>query len=215
MQKAAPSQDLAPTTQEIRVQNAPVPRPIRPLDAETRQALLRAIPHLRAFAISLTGNLDQADDLVQETTVKALTHLDGFQPGTNLQAWMFTILRNLFHTGYRRRRREVEDADGVFAATLSVAPDQHARLDFEDLRAALAKLPPDQREALVLIGAEGFSYEETAEICQTKVGTIKSRVNRARTRLAELLHLNADADMSADGLVHAALSSATAMRQSA
>ncbi len=215
MQHAALSQDLVSTSQKIRVQDGPVPRTPRPLDAETRQALLRALPHLRAFAISLCGNLDQADDLVQETTVKALTHLDGFQPGTNLQAWMFTILRNLFHTGYRRRRREVEDADGLFAATLSVAPDQHARLDFEDLRTALAKLPPDQREALVLIGAEGFSYEETAEICGTKVGTIKSRVNRARTRLAELLHLNAEADMAPDALVHAALTKATAVRSTA
>jgi RNA polymerase sigma-70 factor, ECF subfamily len=200
---------------ELELQGAPSSRPVRALDAETRQALLRAIPHLRAFAISLCGNLDQADDLVQETTLKALTHLDGFQPGTNLQAWMFTILRNLFHTGYRRRRREVEDADGLFAATLSVPPDQHARLDFEDLRGALAKLPPDQREALVLIGAEGFSYEETAAICGTKVGTIKSRVNRARTRLAELLHLQPDSDMAPDGLVHAALSKATSLRSSA
>ena len=114
--------------------------------------------------------------------------------------------------GYRRRRREVEDVDGVFAATLSVAPDQHARLDFEDLRSALAKLPADQREALVLIGAEGFSYEETAEICNTKVGTIKSRVNRARTRLAELMHLHAEDDLSADGLVHAALTKAETLR---
>jgi RNA polymerase sigma-70 factor (ECF subfamily) len=211
LQNAALSHDVAPGAQDIHVQKAPT-RPIRALDAETHQALLRAIPHLRAFAISLCGNLDQADDLVQETTLKALTHLDGFQPGTNLQAWMFTILRNLFHTGYRRRRREVEDADGLFAATLSVAPDQHARLDFEDLRTALAKLPPDQREALVLIGAEGFSYEETAAICCTKVGTIKSRVNRARTRLAELLHLNAQADMAPDGLVHAALTNAAAPR---
>jgi RNA polymerase sigma-70 factor (ECF subfamily) len=211
LHKAALSHDLAPGAQDIQAQKAPV-RPIRALDPETRQALLRAMPHLRAFAISLCGNLDQADDLVQETTLKALTHLDGFQPGTNLQAWMFTILRNLFHTGYRRRRREVEDADGLFAATLSVAPDQHARLDFEDLRTALAKLPPDQREALVLIGAEGFSYEETAAICCTKVGTIKSRVNRARTRLAELLHLKAHADMAPDGLVHAALTNAAAPR---
>lgn len=157
------------------------------LDAQTRAALLAALPSLRAFAISLTGDVERADDLVQNAILRALTNLHRFERGTNLQAWMFTILRNQFHTDYRKSKREVEDPDGVFAAKLSTVPDQGAHLDFQDFRAALAQLSPDQREAILLVGAEGFSYEEAAQICATKVGTIKSRVNRARSRLAELL----------------------------
>ena len=160
-----------------------------------RDALLAAVPSLRAFAFSLCGHVDRADDLVQDTLLRALSHIDLFERGTNLNAWLFTILRNLFHSEYRKRRREVEDADGKYAATLSVAPDQMPHLDFEDLQKALARLPHDQREALLLVGASGFSYEQAAEICGCAVGTIKSRVNRARNRLAELMHLT---DMEED-----------------
>lgn len=174
-------------------------------DQDVRRAMLAAVPSLRAFAISLTGSLDQADDLVQETIVRALSNLDRFQPGTNLQAWMFTILRNQFHTAYRKRRREVEDADGLIAARLSSLPEQGGRLDFEDFRAALARLSPEQREALLLVGAEGFSYEEAAAICNTRLGTIKSRVNRARARLAEILGYEGVGDIGPDRVVHAAL----------
>jgi RNA polymerase sigma-70 factor (ECF subfamily) len=174
-------------------------------EPEIRQGMLAAVPSLRAFAISLTGHLDQADDLVQETIVRALSNIDRFQPGTNLQAWMFTILRNQFHTAYRKRRREVEDADGLMAARLSTIPEQGGHLDFEDFRTALAKLSAEQREALLLVGAEGFSYEEAAVICNTKLGTIKSRVNRARARLAELLGYDGVADIGPDRGVQAAL----------
>jgi RNA polymerase sigma-70 factor (ECF subfamily) len=170
-----------------------------------RDGLFLVIPHLRAFAISLTGSLDHADDLVQETLLRALSNLDKFQPGTSLQAWTFTILRNLFHTEFRKRRREVEDPDGLFAARLATLPEQGARLDFQDLRAALAQLPAHQREALLLVGAEGLSYEEAARVCGTHLGTIKSRVNRARTRLAELLHLDSIDDLGPDRLVRGAL----------
>jgi len=100
---------------------------------------------------------------------------------------MFTIVRNQFHTNFRKRRREVEDADGAFAEKLAIAPEQGGHMDFADLQAALTQLSPDQREAILLVGAEGLTYEETAAICGSKVGTIKSRVNRARKRLAELL----------------------------
>jgi len=163
--------------------------PIRePIEPSLRDAMLKSTPHLRAFAISLTNNVDRADDLVQETLMRAIANIAKFQPGTNMQAWLFTILRNLFHSEYRKRRREVEDADGKYAATLAVQPEQGAHLDFEDLQRALARLPPDQREAVLLVGASGFSYEQAAEICGCAVGTIKSRVNRARNRLAELLH---------------------------
>ncbi|HKH96196.1 MAG TPA: sigma-70 family RNA polymerase sigma factor [Beijerinckiaceae bacterium] len=174
------------------------------LDPALRTLLLGAVPSLRAFAISLSGNVDRADDLVQDTLMRALANIHRFEPGTNLNAWLFTILRNLFHSEYRKRKREVEDADGSYAARLATAPEQNARLDFDDLRLALAKLSPDQREAVLLIGAEGFSYEEAAQICGTAVGTIKSRVNRARRRLSELMSLEMD-EIGPDRLTRAAL----------
>ncbi len=114
--------------------------------------MLKTVPHLRAFAISLTDNVDHADDLVQDTLVRALSRLDQFTPGINLQAWLFTILRNLFHTEYRKRRREVEDPEGAMAGLLTVPPKHDAQLDFHDLHSALAQLPSEQREALLLIG---------------------------------------------------------------
>jgi RNA polymerase sigma-70 factor, ECF subfamily len=182
--------------------------PVRePIEPSLRDAMLKSTPHLRAFAISLTNNVDRADDLIQETLMRAIANIARFQPGTNMQAWLFTILRNLFHSEYRKRRREVEDADGGYAATLRTAPDQQAHLDFEDLRAALAKLPPDQREALLLVGAQGFSYEDAAGICGCAIGTVKSRVNRARKRLAELMVLEDLDDLALDGVTAAALQS--------
>jgi RNA polymerase sigma-70 factor (ECF subfamily) len=158
-----------------------------------RDAMLAAVPSLRAFAISLSGNVDRADDLVQETLLRAIARINSFQAGTNMSAWLVTILRNLFVSEYRKRRREVEDADGSLVDSLKSPPEQHSRLEFEEFRVALAKLPPDLREALLLVGASGFSYEEAAAICETPVGTIKSRVNRARTRLSNLLSID-DAD---------------------
>lgn len=170
-----------------------------------QEALLAAVPSLRAFAISLCGQVDRADDLVQDTLLRALSHIDRFERGTNLNAWLFTILRNLFHSEYRKRRREVEDPDGSYAGKLKVQPEQGSRLDFEDFRSALAKLPPDQREALLLVGASGFSYEEASNICGCAVGTIKSRVNRARSRLAALLAIDDVEDLGADRMTRAAL----------
>jgi RNA polymerase sigma-70 factor (ECF subfamily) len=151
--------------------------------------LLAVIPNLRAFAMSLCGNLDHADDLVQETLVKAWGSLDSFVEGTNLRAWLFTILRNIYYSEYRKRRREVADPDGAFAANLATAPAQSGHMDLLDFRAALQQLPSDQREALILIGASGLSYEEAAGICGCAIGTMKSRVNRARNRLAGMLSL--------------------------
>jgi RNA polymerase sigma-70 factor (ECF subfamily) len=169
-----------------------------PLNTSLRDAMLAAVPSLRAFAISLSGNIDRADDLVQETLLRAIANIDSFQPGTNMSAWMFTILRNLFRSEYRKRRREVEDTDGSYAESLKSHPEQNSRLEFQEFRAALAKLPPDQREALILVGASGFSYEEAASICDCAVGTIKSRVNRARTRLADLLSIESAEDFGPD-----------------
>lgn len=176
------------------------------LDPSVRDAVLAAVPSLRAFAISLCGNVDRADDLVQETLLRALANIDSFEPGSNMPAWLFTILRNLFRSEYRKRRREVEDAEGTYAQTLKSQPEQSSRIEFQEFRAALAKLPPDQREALILVGASGFSYEEAAQICGCAVGTIKSRVNRARVRLAEMLSIESADDFGPDVATRAILS---------
>jgi RNA polymerase sigma-70 factor, ECF subfamily len=172
-----------------------------PVDQAFVDELMGSLPSLRAYAISLTHDMSRAEDLVQETVLKAISKQEKFEAGTNLQAWLFTILRNLFFSAHRRTQREVEDSDGVHAATMISIPDQEDRLTVQDLHVALAKLPQEQREALLLIGAEGLSYEEAAESLGTKVGTIKSRVNRARARLAELMGL-----VHADGIAgsHAA-----------
>ena len=161
----------------------------RQVSSSLRDSLVAEMGSLRAFGVSLCGDKERADDLVQETLFKAWNHLDSFKEGTNLKAWLFTILRNTYFSERRKRRREVEDADGTYAARLAAQPAQHGHMDMQDFRAALVRLPDDQREALVLVGAAGFSYEEAAEICGCAVGTIKSRVNRARNRLAGMLGL--------------------------
>ncbi len=170
-----------------------------------RDQMLAAVPSLRAFANFLTGNRDRADDLVQDTLVRAWANIDRFERGTNLNTWLFTILRNRFHSDFRKRKREVEDPDGSYAARLKTHPDQQTYLDFEDLRTALTKLPPHQREALLLVTARGMSYEEAAEVCNVPLGTVKSRVNRARIRLAALLDINSEAEIGPDGVTKAAL----------
>ena len=175
------------------------------LDPSVREAILAAVPSLRAFAISLSGNVDRADDLVQETMLRALANIHSFQPGTNMSAWLFTILRNLFRSEYRKRRREVEDTDGSFAEGLKSHPEQLGRVEFQEFRAALSQLPAEQCEALILVGASGFSYEEAADICDCAVGTIKSRVNRARSRLAKLLSIDSVEDFGPDHTMRAVL----------
>lgn len=152
-----------------------------------RDGLLAAVPSLRAFATSLVRDRDRADDLVQETITRAWAHRDRFVPGTNLGAWLFTILRNQFYSTHRGRKREVEDVDGSYASRLSVRPEQPGHMDFQDLRIALQKLPFAQREALLLVAAEGLAYEEAAAITGVAVGTVKSRVNRARASLTALM----------------------------
>jgi RNA polymerase sigma-70 factor (ECF subfamily) len=176
--------------------------------SEVRAAMLAALPSLRAFALSLTTTREIADDLVQDTLVRALAKIDQFQPGTNMGAWLFTILRNGFYSQCRRTKREIEDPDGSYAARLCTAPEQHARCDVQDMLRALGKLPADQREALLLIVAEGLSYEEAAHICGVAVGTIKSRVSRGRVRLAELLAVEEADDLGPDQVTQAALQSA-------
>src|SRR2546429_4642783 len=170
-----------------------------------RDAMLAAVPSLRAFAISLCGNVDRADDLVQEALLRAWANMGSFQPGTNMSAWLFTILRNLFRSEYRKRRREVEDVDGSYAETLTSLPEQNSRLEIVEFRNALKLLPSEQRESLILVGASGFSYEEAAQICGCAVGTIKSRVNRARGRLGELLSIESMDDFGPDRATRAVL----------
>jgi RNA polymerase sigma-70 factor, ECF subfamily len=164
------------------------------LQPSERDLMLAAVPRLRAFAISLSGNADRADDLVQGTLLRAIANINSFTPGTNMSAWLFTILRNLFRSEYRQRRREVEDTDGSYAGSLTSAPGQQSRMEMKELFAAVEKLPVVQREALLLVGASGFSYYDAAAICGTPVGTTKSRVNRARRRLAELLAIDSAAE---------------------
>jgi RNA polymerase sigma-70 factor, ECF subfamily len=168
------------------------------LRKNVRETMLEAVPSLRAFAISLCGNVDRADDLVQEALLRAWANIDSFQPGTNMSAWLFTILRNVFRSEYRKRRREVEDADGSYAESLTSLPEQNSRLEIVEFRNALKLLPSEQRESLILVGASGFSYEEAAQICGCAVGTIKSRVNRARSRLAEILSIDCTSDFGPD-----------------
>jgi RNA polymerase sigma-70 factor (ECF subfamily) len=178
------------------------------ISTQFRDQIIAAIPGLRAFGLSLTARGDRADDLVQETLMKAWKHHESFEEGTNMKAWLYTILRNEFYTQLRKRKREVEDADGFYSSRVAVHAEQDGHLDMADLRVALAKLPEDQREAIILVGASGFSYEEAADICAVAVGTIKSRVNRARARLAVLLKIGADEKFGPDANSEAILSNA-------
>jgi RNA polymerase sigma-70 factor (ECF subfamily) len=169
-----------------------------------RDAVVALIPALRAFAWSLSHNSADADDLVQETLIKAWTHRDKFEPGTNLRAWLFTILRNTYYTVAVRRRREVRDEEGKYAAALSTGPTQDWGLAMRSLQSALAQLPDEHREALILVGAAGLTYEEAAAVCGCALGTIKSRVNRARARLLKVMAAEEAQDaFAADGQVPA------------
>ena len=158
-----------------------------------RDALVAAIPNLRAFAVSLCGDPHLANDLVQETLMKAWANQNSFELGTNLKAWLFRILRNTYFSDYRKSRRQVQDEDGAAAEQLTSLPQQEGYAELQDFKRMLKHLSADQREALLLIGAEGVSYEEAAAITGCAVGTVKSRVNRARIRLVELMGLDADA----------------------
>ncbi|MDO5529629.1 MAG: RNA polymerase sigma factor [Paracoccus sp. (in: a-proteobacteria)] len=157
---------------------------------DPRDEIVDHLPALRAFALSLTRESSSADDLVQDTIVKAWTNIEKFQAGTNLRAWLFTILRNTFYSARRKTKREVSDTDGIHAARQATRPEHDGRLAMNDFRAAFEHLPDEQREALILVGATGFSYEEAAKMTGVAVGTVKSRANRGRKRLAELLHMD-------------------------
>ncbi len=155
-------------------------------DAEFRENLLAVMPALRRFAVSLTHNPTTADDLVQASLLRAWTHRVRFERGTNFEAWIFTILRNQFYSDHRKHR-EVQDEEGVHAARLISLPEQAGHLDLQDVKTALAQLTPAMREALILVTVEGLSYDAAAAIMECQVGTVKSRVWRARNELVHLL----------------------------
>ena len=165
---------------------APVPH-VSLSDPEFKAQLAQVIPHLRAFGRSLSGSRDLADDLVQETLLKAWAARQRFQAGTNMRAWTFIILRNLYLSQMRRARFRGEWDDLVADRILAAPASQDRHVELGDMQRALLHLPQPQREALILVGAGGFAYEEAAEICNVAVGTIKSRVARGRVALEALM----------------------------
>jgi len=182
---------MAPSELAYGPGDAPFPDP--------RDEITNFLSPMRAFAISLTRNMSSADDLVQDTIVKAWGNIDKFQPGTNMQAWLFTILRNTFYSDRRKTRREVPDPDGIHAAALFEMPAHHGRLAFNDFKQAFDQLSVEHREVLILVGASGFSTEESAEMLGVAIGTVKSRTSRARKRLAELMGLEDEDDLMGQG----------------
>lgn len=157
------------------------------LTTEVRAGLLASLPSLRAYARALTRDRDRAEDLVQETLLKAWQYRGRYAPGTNLEGWLTTILRNSFIGFHRKRAWEVEDPDEAHAAQLSILPEQDIHLEMRDMQAALKRLPPEQREALLLVAVNGMSSEDVAAMKGCAVGTVKSRVCRARSKLGRIL----------------------------
>ena len=156
-------------------------------DDAFKRELVKLIPHLRAFARTLAGDPASADDLAQDAMLKAWDARVSFQMGTNMKAWTFMILRNQFYSEKRRSWRQSQLDQEAAERTLVAVDDPEAPVALDELRLSLAQLPPEQREALILVGAGGFAYEEAAEICGCAVGTVKSRVSRARKALHSIL----------------------------
>ena len=156
-------------------------------DADIRRQIVALLPDLRAFARFLLRDRAAADDVVQDSIVRALGAISQFQPGTNLKAWLFTILRNQFYEQTRRRKREASALQARFDEAEAADPQQVAQADITDLQQLIWRLPPSQREALLLVGAQEMSHEEAAAICGVPVGTMKARLSRARTALATLM----------------------------
>ncbi len=156
-------------------------------DRVFQRELVTLIPHLRAFARTLTGDATAADDLAQDAMIKAWDARASFQLGTNMKAWTFMILRNQFYSDKRRSWRSTQLDQEVAERTLVAIDDPGSPLALDELRLAMAMLPLEQREALILVGAGGFAYEEAADICGCAVGTVKSRVSRARKAIQAIL----------------------------
>jgi RNA polymerase sigma-70 factor (ECF subfamily) len=176
------------------------------LEPSVRDPLLAAIPKLRGFAISLCRNGDQAEDLVQGALLRACANISLFQPGTNMYAWLCTILRNQFYSECRRRRRTFETTDAL-SEIKAVKPEQIAYAEYNEFCAALAKLAPKQRAALLMVAVSGLSYEDTAKACGCPVGTVKSRVNRARADLARMLSIDGPEIFQEDPVFNAVIAS--------
>jgi RNA polymerase sigma-70 factor (ECF subfamily) len=173
-----------------------------------RDELVKWIPNLRAFALSLTQSAQYSDDLVQETLVKALSNLDKFAMGTNLRAWLFTILRNSFYNEIRRRKyHQTASLDEIDPEAIELRATQEKYIEFQDVLMGLSRLAPEQREAIILIAAEGLSYEEAAAICNCPVGTVKSRLNRGRRRLEEYANCETVTPLPHGTLQHSILDS--------
>jgi RNA polymerase sigma-70 factor (ECF subfamily) len=156
-------------------------------DHNVTDEMVSLVPQLHTFARSLCRDGVRADDLVQEALLRAFNNIERFKPGTNLKAWLFTIVRNEHYSQLRRRKFEAHDIAGDSLPEPSVPPDHDGELELRDLNRALASLSPGQRAALILVSASGFSYDEAASICGCAVGTIKSRVARARSSLLAML----------------------------
>lgn len=168
------------------VAHVPLPTPANDV-VEVQRSVVALIPPLRGFARSITRDAGEADDLLQETLLRALANLHQFTPGTNLKAWLFTILRNTHIATAKKRSRERTLTASVAAEDVGAAPPQKWLAATGAMKDALDQLPNDQREVVVLIGGLGFSYEECVEVCGCAMGTVKSRLNRARARLATIL----------------------------
>lgn len=156
-------------------------------DEAFKKELVATLPHLRAFARGLSGRPDYADDLTQEAAIKAWSARDRFTPGTSMRAWTFAILRNHYLSELRRSRRQTDIGDEAIERMLVMNAEQEGPLHLSDMDAALQKLSPERREAVMLVGAGGFTYEQAAEIADCAIGTMKSRVARARAELVRLL----------------------------
>ena len=160
-------------------------------EAAFKAELVALIPHLRAFARTLAGDPTGADDLAQDALIKAWDARASYQMGTNMKAWTFMILRNQFYSEKRRSWRQTQLDQEAAERTLMAVDDPESPVALDELRLGLGMLPPEQREALILVGAGGFAYEEAADICGCAVGTVKSRVSRARRALQGILDVGA------------------------
>jgi RNA polymerase sigma-70 factor (ECF subfamily) len=178
---------------------------VRRVKNELHQDIVNCLPHLRAFAFLLARDRALADDLVQDAVLRALSHADQFEVGTNFRAWITTILRNSYFNEMRRRSRASQLSMEALVNTPSISGGQMERLHTRDFERAFHRLPPAQREALALVGASGFVYEEAAKVASCAVGTMKSRVSRARAQLQHMLNgkelpeSSASAGAAADG----------------
>lgn len=159
-----------------------------------REDIVEFIPAMRAYARMLTKRHEQADDLVQDTLMKAIANIDRFKPGTNLRAWLYTIMRNSFLNGIERSKRMQTGAEDCISTSVSTPATQEWSLRGKELLEAVANLPPHYREVLVLVVMIGESYETAAEIFDVQIGTIKSRVNRARALVIEQLEARTQND---------------------